>query len=47
MAVVTKAEVIFSAKPGESMPLLFTVENQSSEPWPESVELRQVELEKG
>lgn len=38
-----KAEVIFSASPGGSQLLKWTVENQSTEPWPLKTELRQIE----
>jgi hypothetical protein len=44
MAVIkSKAEVIFSAKPGDTQHLSWIIENQSTEPWPNHAELREID----
>ena len=43
MAVITsKADVIFSAGPGDIHELTWRVQNQSSEPWPQNTELKEI-----
>lgn len=43
MAVIkSKADLLFSAAPGDLHELSWTVQNQSTEPWPTSIELKEV-----